>query len=111
MARNNQQPRNREHPQVHADVGRNNRGVARNNQQPRNREHPQVHADVGRNNRGVARNPRGAEATSRGDNARHEVNNRQTDNIEISVPQDSNHSDDLINCERCSCRCVMFYII
>ena len=111
MARNNQQLTNREHPQVYADVRGNNRGVVRNNQQPRNREHPQVHADVGQNNRGVARHPRGAEANFRRDNGRHEVNNRQTGNIEINVPQDSIHNDDLINCERCSCRCVMFWII
>ena len=59
----------------------------------------------------MARNPRGAEATSRGDNGRPEINNRQTDNIEINVPQDSNHCGALINCKRCSCRCVMFWII
>ena len=52
VARNNLQLTNSE--QVHADVGRNNRGVAQNNQQPRN--HEQVHADVRRNNRGVAQN-------------------------------------------------------
>ena len=76
----------------------------KNNQQPRNREHPQVHADIGQNNRGVARNPRGAEANSRGDNGRPVI-------IQINVAQDSNNSDDLINCERCSCRCVMFWTI
>ena len=54
MLQEMEQLTNHEHPQVHADVGRNNRGLARNNQQPRNREHPQVHADVGRNNKGVA---------------------------------------------------------
>ena len=76
-------------------------------ERPTNREHPQVRANVGRNNRDEAHNPRGVETNPR----RLEINNRETENVEIKVPQDSNHCGSLINCERCACRCATFWII